>query len=209
MTVGLRERKKVATRHALHQAAVRLALELGVERVTVEAIADEAGVSRRTFSNYFPNKEQALLYGDLERMGRMLAAIRERPRTEPAWVALSAAALDFYRNLGDLDPEAVLRWRMLRKSAALNAQHVSTFAALERDLGVEVAARSAGEDPMGVRARLTAAAFMTALRVALDVWLDQPSGVRLADVVSRSLAEAGRGFAGRRVSADPGPRTAA
>ncbi|MEV6487978.1 TetR family transcriptional regulator [Actinoplanes sp. NPDC051633] len=195
MTVGLRERKKAATRLALHEAAVRLAIEQGAERVTVEAIADAAGVSRRTFSNYFANKEQALLYGDFERMGRLITAVRERPAEEPAWAALSAAAADFYRDLGDLDPQAVLRWRLLRKSAALNAQHVNTFAGLERELSAEIAARTPGADPMGVRARLTAAAFLTALRVALDVWLDQQSGVRLADVVSRSLTEAGRGFA--------------
>ena len=195
MTAGLRERKKAATRLALHQAAVRLALEQGVDRVTVEAIADEVGVSRRTFSNYFANKEQALLYGDYERMGRLLAAVRDRPAGEPAWAALTGAAEDLYRDLGDLDPEVVLRWRLMRKSPALNAQHVNTFAGLERELSAEIAARSPDQDPMGVRARLTAAAFMTALRVALDVWLDQPSGVRLADVVSRTLAEAGRGFA--------------
>jgi AcrR family transcriptional regulator len=195
MTVGLRERKKAATRLALHQAAVRLALDHGVDRVTVEAIADEVGVSRRTFSNYFANKEQALLYGDYERMGRLLAAVRERPAGEAAWAALAGAAEDFYRDLGDLDPQVVLRWRLMRKSPALHAQHVNTFAGLERELSEEIAARSSDQDPTGVRARLTAAAFMTALRVALDVWLDQPSEVRLADVVSRSLAEAGRGFA--------------
>ena len=58
---GLRERKKAATRQALHEAAVRLAIAHGPDRITVEAVADEAGVSRRTFSNYFANKEEALL----------------------------------------------------------------------------------------------------------------------------------------------------
>jgi AcrR family transcriptional regulator len=58
--VGLRERKKTATRQALHEAAVRLAVERGVDNVTIEAIADAASVSRRTFSNYFAGKEQAL-----------------------------------------------------------------------------------------------------------------------------------------------------
>ena len=194
MTVGLRERKKAATRLALHQAAVRLALAHGVDRITVEAIADEVGVSRRTFSNYFANKEQALLYGDQERMDRMLAAVRARPAEEPAWAALSGAAADFYVDLGDLDQQAVLRWRMIRKSPVLAAHRVTLFTALERELSAEVTARSADDDPMGVRARLTAAAFLTALRVSLDVWLDQPPGVRLADVVSRALAEAAGGF---------------
>jgi AcrR family transcriptional regulator len=58
---GLRERKKTATRQALHESAVRLAVERGVDNVTIEAIADAAEASRRTFSNYFAGKEQALL----------------------------------------------------------------------------------------------------------------------------------------------------
>ena len=46
-TVGLRERKKVATRRALGLAAMRLAVERGLENVLVEDIAEAAGVSTR------------------------------------------------------------------------------------------------------------------------------------------------------------------
>ena len=38
-----------------------MAIERGLTEVTVEAIVDAAEVSRRTFSNYFANKEDALL----------------------------------------------------------------------------------------------------------------------------------------------------
>ena len=185
MTVGLRERKKTATRLALHQSAVRLAIEMGADRLTVEAIADDAGVSRRTFSNYFANKEQALLYGDLERMRRLTAMVRERPPTEPAWAALTAAAEAFYGDLGDLDPEAVQRWRLVRAHPALAAQHVATFADRERELGAAISERVT--DPF--RARLMAATFLAALRVALDVWLDQPAETRLPDLIKAAVAE--------------------
>src|SRR5919205_4414929 len=90
--VGLRERKKLATRQALHQAAVGLAVERGLERLTVEAIADAADVSRRTFSNYFPNKEEALLHSDQVRLRRLLDLLRERPPEESPEEALAAAA---------------------------------------------------------------------------------------------------------------------
>jgi AcrR family transcriptional regulator len=57
---GLRERKKVHTRRTLSAAAVQLCLERGYPHVTVGDIADAAGVSRRTFSNYFASKAECV-----------------------------------------------------------------------------------------------------------------------------------------------------
>ena len=57
----LRERKKAETWTALHEAAASLALQHGVDRTTVEAVAASAGVSPRTFFNYFQVKEDAIL----------------------------------------------------------------------------------------------------------------------------------------------------
>lgn len=56
---SLRERKKRATRAALHQTALRLVSEQGAAGVTVEEICDEVGISPRTFFNYFPTKLDA------------------------------------------------------------------------------------------------------------------------------------------------------
>lgn len=190
---GLRERKKAATRQALHEAAVKLTIAYGLEHVTVEAVADEAGVSRRTFSNYFANKEDALLYGDRQRMRLLVDIVRSRPAGEPAWTALTRAAAEFYRRYGDLDPEAVTRYRLVKRHPTLVAQQVRTFTELERDLAAEITARSG--DDHGVRARLTAAVFLTTLRVTLNVWLDQPPGTSLWDLVDESLTRTGRGFA--------------
>jgi AcrR family transcriptional regulator len=56
-----REQKKRLTRQSLHLAARRLVLESGLGAVTVEAICSGAGVSSRTFFNYFPSKAAAAL----------------------------------------------------------------------------------------------------------------------------------------------------
>jgi AcrR family transcriptional regulator len=59
--LGLRERKKRARREALIDATHRLVAEHGLDAVTVEAICEEAGVSARTFFNYFETKDDAVL----------------------------------------------------------------------------------------------------------------------------------------------------
>lgn len=61
VSMPLRERKKAETWTALHEAAASLALQHGVEQTTVEAVAASAGVSPRTFFNYFQAKEDAIL----------------------------------------------------------------------------------------------------------------------------------------------------
>jgi AcrR family transcriptional regulator len=59
--VGLRERKKQQTRNAIHEAALRLIDEQGLEATTIEQICQDADVSTRTFFNYFPTKAAAAL----------------------------------------------------------------------------------------------------------------------------------------------------
>jgi AcrR family transcriptional regulator len=61
--MGLRERRRRETSADIRGAAVRLARERGFDRVTIEEICTEAGISARTFFNYFPNKESAVAYG--------------------------------------------------------------------------------------------------------------------------------------------------
>jgi AcrR family transcriptional regulator len=192
---GLRERKKAATRQSLYDAAVRLATEHGLDRITVEAIADEAGVSRRTFSNYFGSKEEALMYGDFCRMRSLVDTLRARPVGESPWAALTASAAEFNRQLGHLDPQMVAKGRLLRTHPTLLAAQVQTFAAIEREVAAEIAARMTEPDPRGVRARMTAATFLVALRVSVNMWLDAPVGTSLWDIAEEALATAGRGFA--------------
>ncbi|OBB95727.1 TetR/AcrR family transcriptional regulator [Mycobacterium sp. 852002-40037_SCH5390672] len=60
---GLRERRRRQTSGEIRDAAVRLVLERGFDEVTIEEVCAEAGVSTRTFFNYFPSKESAIAYG--------------------------------------------------------------------------------------------------------------------------------------------------
>ncbi|MFR9778611.1 TetR/AcrR family transcriptional regulator [Micromonospora sp. MS34] len=187
-STGLRERKKAATRLALHEAALRLAAEQGPDRVTVEAIADAAHVSRRTFSNYFSSKEEALFHGDTARLRRMLDLLHERPADEPPWTALSRAALDLAADVYDDSARSWLTGRRrLHGHPGLIAHQVAAYTAIERELAAELA-RRAGR-PGALRSRVLAATFLATLRVAVQHWLEHPDG-SLVDTLGAALAEA-------------------
>src|SRR5215469_5295725 len=97
--LGLRERKKMATRQEIGAVAMRLAVQRGLENVTVEDIATAANVSPRTFNNYFSSKLEAISALGIDRAARIGATLGERPASEPLWNAITAAALEPYDEL--------------------------------------------------------------------------------------------------------------
>lgn len=58
---SLRDRRRLQTARDIQSATLRLAVRDGYEAVTTEMIAAETGISPRTFFNYYPNKEAALV----------------------------------------------------------------------------------------------------------------------------------------------------
>lgn len=57
---SLRDRKKAQSRRDIECAFLELVLERGYEDVTVEDACQRAGVSKKTFFNYFPSKDAAI-----------------------------------------------------------------------------------------------------------------------------------------------------
>ena len=53
-------KRRVETAKRIQVAAIRLAQRDGMANLTTEAIAREAGISPRTFFNYYPYKEAAI-----------------------------------------------------------------------------------------------------------------------------------------------------
>lgn len=79
MTQGLRERKRAALERDLASAALSLVAERGFASVTVDDIVARTGVSRRTFSNYFACKEDAVASVVLHRASEALESWRAEP----------------------------------------------------------------------------------------------------------------------------------
>lgn len=180
----LRTRKKAATRQSLHEAALRLAMERGLDGVTVEDIADEVGVSRRTFSNYFANKEDAVLHADRERTRNLVALVDGRPADEPPWQALRAAVSELYSVRTLPDPEWVAQLRLLRRHPSLLARQASDQIALERDLAGVLITRGVVDHEL---ARLMASTFLAAVRTGGVLWLESSGEQPLPDLVDRLL----------------------
>lgn len=57
----LRDRRRLQTSRDIQRATLTLALRLGYDSVTTEQIAAEAGISPRTFFNYYLNKDAAII----------------------------------------------------------------------------------------------------------------------------------------------------
>lgn len=190
VNAGLRERKKTAARQALHEAAVRLALEQGLDRVTTEAIADAADLSRRTFSNYFPSKEDAILHDDVERLRVWLDALRERPPTEPPWRALRESLRALYGHWADPNLARATAMRQLRQHPSLLARQSAIYGAFERDVARVLRERVDDE----LVTRVLASTFLAGLRVAMSLWIEKPERHPLIPTIDTVLDQVGGSF---------------
>lgn len=168
----MRERKKRATREALREAALRLALERGPDNVRVDDIADAAGVSPRTYNNYFPSREHAIVAAvTAEREARVAAAVAARPAGVRLADAVVEAIVEQYTDPGDQGRDGLL---LITTRPALRDVFVNAANAIEHPLAEVIAERL--DDADGDVARVLAASVAAAVRVALERWVRPVSG---------------------------------
>ncbi|MFF8095148.1 TetR/AcrR family transcriptional regulator [Streptomyces sp. NPDC016675] len=191
--VGLRERKKRATRVALTEAAVRLAAEHGAEKVTVEAISAAAGVSVRTFFNYFDTRDDVFVLTGAETSAHVRRALLAAPA---ALTPLEALRDALAAELAEAEQQHEL-WRLhgqvLRAAPHLFVRSLGAHMADETELAEAIAERmrsvtdapgdTCGDAPdppaasdeerrqaLDLYPRLLAAVAVTAVRVSIDHW---------------------------------------
>ncbi|MFJ7200768.1 MULTISPECIES: TetR/AcrR family transcriptional regulator [unclassified Streptomyces] len=168
---GLRERKKQATREALRAAALRLAVERGPDQVRVEDIAEAAGVSPRTYNNYFASREQAIVSAvTADREARIAAAVAARPAGVRLADAVTEAVVEQYTSTGEREHEALL---LITTRTALRDAFLDSTAGIEPPLTAVFAERMG--DAEVHTARVLAASVAAAVRIALEGWL-RPAG---------------------------------
>ena len=170
MTSGLRERKKLATRQALHAAALELVAERGLDRVSVDDIAERADVSPRTFFNYFASKVDAVIGWDPSYAHRLADAFAARP--------LDESPVDALREVLVADAAAMardsrlwrLRMRVMDGNPTLMPSLAAGFAVSERVLASAIADRTGTRTDADLYPTLLAAVQATVMRTSLQRW---------------------------------------
>ncbi|MBD8507184.1 TetR family transcriptional regulator [Hoyosella sp. G463] len=192
---SLRERKKAATRAALAAAAVRLTRERGVEAATAEAIAAQAGVSARTFHNYFASREDAIVHHLETLVDTLLDTLEDMPR--------------------ELDPMAALRQLLLGAASTRQHELADLVGALHlveahptvascnqalltrtMDRAVRIIADRAGiNGDTHIYPRLALGVASAAFNSAAEVWVrGSPSGRTLTDLVDEAFTRIADGM---------------
>ncbi len=184
---GLRERTRRAVQAEIGDAAMRLFLDAGFDAVTMDQIAREAGISRRSLFRYFGTKEDIVL-GNLTEMGRASAdMLRARPAGEPPWTALRAAFEVFVTDPA-YSPEFAFRIaRMVHRTPSLRARRLEKQLLWLDLLVPPIRARLTGGDAE-LRAQAIVASALACLDTATEMWIRRDGDGRIEDLYDEAVA---------------------
>lgn len=186
----LRDRKKAATRTALSDAAVSLARAVGVDAVTADAIATEAGVSTRTFHNYFSSKEEAILYRFETEATVWRHMLLARPADEPIWDSLERLSVDLVTDPARRLDETVAVMALVEDSPALMARKVEMRGRVTRILGEAIAERTGTDIDTDLYPNLLQMAAGAACKAAIELWLrDTSTAADPGELVSQAFRQ--------------------
>ncbi|KJC60637.1 hypothetical protein UP10_12195 [Bradyrhizobium sp. LTSPM299] len=175
---GLRERKRHETSERIIERGLKLFVKHGYEGTTLDAIAEAAGISRRTFFYYFKSKEDVLLAAH---DSGFREALRPTMLDEPPDQAPLEAVQKCLIKLASRyeTKESVVFDRLMQSTEALRARKEAVFIETEQillDAMSELWPAPARRDGL----RLVAMVAMGTLRLALDKWKQNDAAHPLA-----------------------------
>jgi len=196
--VRRRDQQKDQTRFDLSLAAFELAREHGLAGVRVPQIAAATGVSPRTFNNYFPSKEAAIVWPTTWRGSRLAASLGDRPADEPLADALAEAVAGMYEQ-DELDGLPAGWFRDFRalvaREPALHGEYLKATSAVEGALA-DAIARRLGVDQGQLEPLVLAGVVAGAERAAVLYWARHAqTSPALPEVVRAAVGMALRGMA--------------
>jgi len=190
----LRDRTLRAVRAEVSAVAMRLFVEQGFDKTTVDQIAAEAGMSRTSFFRYFATKEEVVL-GHLDEVAyRVLEALVARPESEPVWNSLRHAFDTLIEETAASPEENMRMARMLKETPALKVRQLGKQLGWHDVLGPEVARRlHVAADARDPRPRALVAAAMACLNVAVETWVEADGAIALPGLLDQAMSAIPRG----------------
>ena len=181
---SLRERKKLKTRESIQREAMRLIQKQGYDKTTIEQIAAAVDVSPSTFFNYFPSKEDVVLYDAYDPMiGKLLL---ERPVDEPLSVAIRHV-LEEMAGIFERDRDVILaRARLWIEEPSLRARLWEELEKGQVFMSGLIAQRS-GRDPEDFEIRVTVMVVVMAAMEAMREWVRHDGKGSFVATVRRAL----------------------
>ncbi|MFI6322769.1 TetR family transcriptional regulator [Nonomuraea sp. NPDC050556] len=167
----LRERKRLRTRRALAEAALRMFTERGFDATTLDELVDSVDVSKSTFFRTFPCKEAAAIEAETELWTSFVAALAGRELTGLATDGLRDALEEAAQGLEPGWDERYVATRRLIVSAPSLMAYVEHYRAGVRVEAVEVLAGKLGLDADDLRLPVLAELTMTAWSTSGRVWV--------------------------------------
>jgi AcrR family transcriptional regulator len=185
-TLGLRERKKLRTRQAIQDHALRLFREQGYDATTVEQIAEAAEVSPSTFFRYFPTKEDTVLTDEYDPL--ILRSLRSQP---PELSPAAAARNTLHEIVGGMltdDRQRVLeRSRLMSSVSALRSRQWDQMRETQ-SLLAGVLAERLGREPADLEIRSFVAALMAVWETAIMAWVEDDGRRDLLGMLDEAIA---------------------
>jgi TetR/AcrR family transcriptional regulator, regulator of mycofactocin system len=191
--VGARRGRPPGTsRRELELIALRLFTDQGFESTTIEQIAAEAGVSKRTFFRYFSSKASVLWSEFDSEVDTIRAALAEVPAGVPMMDAIRRAVVTA-NHYGPQDvPELRLRMNLVGGVPALQSSAAVHYDAWERAIS-DFAATRIGQPADSLYPLAVGRATLAACRAAYDRWSDR-ADADLTFYLDAALAALAAGF---------------
>ncbi|WP_344690966.1 mycofactocin system transcriptional regulator [Blastococcus jejuensis] len=170
---GLDESPREGTRARIERAALDLFTRRGFEGVTIDEVAEVAGISRRTYFRYFATKADAV-WGDFAaHVARLAWLLRDTGDRQPVLAAICAAYVEVNDYSSADLPLLRQRMQLILTEPALLAHSQVRYADVDRVVAEYVAMRT-GTEPGELLPRLVATSTRAAATTAFEAWLTYP-----------------------------------
>lgn len=168
----------------LRQAALELFTEHGYDNVTITQIAERAGLTRRSFFRYFPDKREVLFAGSEQLPIAIAEAINTVPATSPALTAVFDALTVIGTQLIGLVDGIAERRAVIDASPELQERERTKGAAITT--AIRDALGDRGVPPLA--AKLLAQVAGAAFQNAFERWVDAGGAASFADCLGEVTA---------------------